>query len=170
MFEARPRRPATVRVNHRERTSMRRARARWLDHVEAPCMGAKKKSDDWALKATDAQGLSRSGAAAIVFHARELGDFPFVERRTAREVKFGVPLPVPKGQRRGGALQQSRDPGRVNKDSKLKDAAWELHIPHPGRSPRSSTHRARRAPAGLPIRKEPRLRHGARQGAALSVR
>ena len=87
-----------------------------LDHVEH--LHGPKKSDDWALK-HDAQGFA-SGAAAMFM--RESWVIPFV-KKNGPDVKFGV-VPVPRDKAWGA--YNNLEILSVNKDSKLKDAAWDF--------------------------------------------
>ena len=80
-------------------------------------MGA-KKSDDWALK-HDAQGFA-SGAASMFM--RESWVIPFV-KKNGPDIKFGV-VPVPRDKAFGAF--NAVEVLSVNKDSKLKDAAWDF--------------------------------------------
>ena len=87
-----------------------------LDHVEH--LHGAKKSDDWALK-HDAQGFA-SGAAAMFM--RESWVIPFV-KKNGPDIKFGV-VPVPRDKAWGAF--NAVEVLSVNKDSKLKDAAWDF--------------------------------------------
>ena len=87
-----------------------------LDHVEH--LHGAKKSDDWALK-HDAQGFA-SGAASMFM--RESWVIPFV-KKNGPDVKFGV-VPVPRDKAFGAF--NAVEVLSVNKDSKLKDAAWDF--------------------------------------------
>jgi len=87
-----------------------------LDHVEH--LHGPKKSDDWALK-HDAQGFA-SGAASMFM--RESWVIPFV-KKNGPDVKFGV-VPVPRDKAFGAF--NAVEVLSVNKDSKLKDAAWDF--------------------------------------------
>jgi len=87
-----------------------------LDHVEH--LHGAKKSDDWSLK-HDAQGFA-SGAAAMFM--RESWVIPFV-KKNGPDVKFGV-VPVPR-EKAFGAFN-AVEVLSVNKDSKLKEAAWDF--------------------------------------------
>lgn len=86
------------------------------DHVEH--LHGPKKSDDWALK-HDAQGFA-SGAAAMFL--RESWVIPFV-RKNGPDIKFGV-TPVPRDKAFGAF--NAVEIMSVNKDAKLKDAAWDF--------------------------------------------
>ena len=79
---------------------------------------APKKSDDWALK-HDAQGFA-SGAASMFM--RESWVIPFV-KKNGPDIKFGV-VPVPRDKAFGAF--NAVEVLSVNKDSKLKDAAWDF--------------------------------------------
>jgi len=87
-----------------------------LDHVEH--LHGPKKSDDWALK-HDAQGFASGNASMFL---RESWVIPFV-RKNGPDIKFGV-VPVPRDKAFGAfnAVQIMS----VNKDSKLKDVAWDF--------------------------------------------
>ena len=87
-----------------------------LDHVEH--LHGAKKSDDWALK-HDAQGFA-SGVAAMFM--RESWVIPFV-KKNGPDVKFGV-VPVPRDKAFGAF--NAVEVLSVNKDSKLKEAAWDF--------------------------------------------
>jgi multiple sugar transport system substrate-binding protein len=113
MFEAGPK-PGTVRSTIKDNLD---AAARVLvDHVNH--LHGAKKSDDWALR-HDAQGFA-SGAAAMFM--RESWVIPFV-KKNGPDVKFGV-TPVPRD-KAWGAFNLIEILS-VNKDSKLKDAAWDF--------------------------------------------
>jgi len=87
-----------------------------LDHVEH--LHGPKKSDDWALK-HDAQGFA-SGSASMFM--RESWVIPFV-KKNGPDIKFGV-VPVPRDKAFGAF--NAVEVLSVNKDSKLKDAAWDF--------------------------------------------
>ena len=87
-----------------------------LDHVEH--LHGAKKSDDWALK-HDAQGFA-SGAASMFM--RESWVIPFV-KKNGPDIKFGV-VPVPRD--KGWGAFNAVEVLSVNKDLKLKDAAWDF--------------------------------------------
>src|SRR6267154_1101804 len=87
-----------------------------VDHVEH--LHGPKKSDDWALK-HDAQGFA-SGAASMF--ARESWVIPFV-KKNGPDIKFGI-VPVPRDKAWGA--YNNLEILSVNKDSKLKDAAWDF--------------------------------------------
>jgi multiple sugar transport system substrate-binding protein len=113
MFEP-GKKPGTVRVTIAKNID---AAARVLvDHVEH--LHGAKKSDDWALK-HDAQGFA-SGAASMF--ARESWVIPFV-KKNGPDVKFGI-VPVPRDKAWGA--YNNLEILSVNKDSKLKDAAWDF--------------------------------------------
>jgi multiple sugar transport system substrate-binding protein len=113
MFEP-GKKPGTVRVTIAKNID---AAARVLvDHVEH--LHGAKKSDDWALK-HDAQGFA-SGAASMF--GRESWVIPFV-KKNGPDVKFGV-VPVPRDKAWGA--YNNLEILSVNKDSKLKDAAWDF--------------------------------------------
>ena len=113
MFEP-GKKPGTVRVTIAKNID---AAARvLLDHVEH--LHGPKKSDDWALK-HDAQGFA--GGAAAMF-MRESWVIPFV-KKNGPDVKFGV-VPVPRDKAFGAF--NAVEVLSVNKDSKLKEAAWDF--------------------------------------------
>ena len=106
--------PGTVRSTIKDNLD---AAARVLvDHVNH--LHGARKSDDWALR-HDAQGFA-SGAAAMFM--RESWVIPFV-KKNGPEVKFGV-TPIPRD-KAWGAFNLIEILS-VNKDSKLKDAAWDF--------------------------------------------
>ena len=113
MFEA-GKKPGTVRSTIAKNID---AAARvLLDHVEH--LHGAKKSDDWALK-HDAQGFA-AGAASMFM--RESWVIPFV-KKNGPDVKFGV-VPVPRDKAWGAF--NAVEVLSVNKDSKLKNAAWDF--------------------------------------------
>ena len=113
MFEAGPT-PGTVRVTIKDNLD---AAARvLLDHVDH--LHGARKSDDWTLK-HDAQGFASSAAAMFM---RESWVIPFV-KKNGPDVKFGV-APVPRD-KAWGAFNLIEILS-VNKDSTLKDAAWDF--------------------------------------------
>lgn len=84
-----------------------------VDHLHGP-----KKSDDWALK-HDAQGFASGNASMFM---RESWVIPFV-RKNGPDIKFGV-VPVPRDKASGAF--NAVEIMSVNKDCKLKDAAWDF--------------------------------------------
>jgi multiple sugar transport system substrate-binding protein len=113
MFEAGPK-PGTVRSTIKDNLDV--AARVLVDHVNH--LHGARKSDDWALR-HDAQGFA-SGAAAMFM--RESWVIPFV-KKNGPEVKFGA-TPIPRD-KAWGAFNLIEILS-VNKDSKLKDAAWDF--------------------------------------------
>lgn len=113
MLEAGPK-PGTVRSTIKDKIDA--AGRVMLDHVEH--LHGPKKSDDWALR-HDAQGFASGDASMFL---RESWVIPFV-KKNGPNIKFSV-SPVPKGQHWGAFnLVEIMS---VNKDSKLKPAAWDF--------------------------------------------
>jgi multiple sugar transport system substrate-binding protein len=106
--------PGTVRVTLKD--NMDAATQLLLDHVEH--LHGPKKVDDWALK-HDAQGFA-NGAASMLL--REAWVIPFV-KTNGPTVRMGV-APMPRDKAWGAFnLVECLS---VNKDSKLKAAAWDF--------------------------------------------
>jgi multiple sugar transport system substrate-binding protein len=106
--------PGTVKVTIKDNID---AAARVLvDHVNH--LHGARKSDDWALK-HDAQGFA-SGAASMFM--RESWVIPYV-KKNGPDIKFGV-VPVPRD--KGWGAFNAVEVLSVNKDSKLKAAAWDF--------------------------------------------
>jgi multiple sugar transport system substrate-binding protein len=106
--------PGTVKSTIKDNLD---AAARVLhDHVEH--LHGPKKSDDWALK-HDAQGFASGNASMFL---RESWVIPFV-RKNGPDIKFGV-VPVPRDKHFGAF--NAVEIMSVNKDCKLKDAAWDF--------------------------------------------
>jgi multiple sugar transport system substrate-binding protein len=113
MFEAGSK-PGTVKVTIKDNID---AAARVLvDHVNH--LHGARKSDDWALK-HDAQGFA-SGAASMFM--RESWVIPYI-KKNGPDIKFGV-VPVPRD--KGWGAFNAVEVLSVNKDSKLKAAAWDF--------------------------------------------
>jgi multiple sugar transport system substrate-binding protein len=105
--------PGTVRVTINKHLDV--GAKLLLDHVTH--LHGAKKSDDWALK-HDAQGFA-SGAASMLL--REAWVVAFV-KKNGPDIKFGV-APMPRDKAWGAF--NFIDILSVNKDSKLKNAAWD---------------------------------------------
>jgi maltose-binding protein MalE len=106
--------PGTVRSTIREKIDA--AGRVMLDHVEH--LHGPKKSDDWALRA-DAQGFASGDQSMFM---RESWVIPFV-KKNGPTINFSV-SPIPRGAAWGAFnLIQVLS---VNKDSRLKNAAWDF--------------------------------------------
>jgi multiple sugar transport system substrate-binding protein len=106
--------PGTVQVTLK--SNLDTASQLLLDHIEH--LHGPKKIDDWALK-HDAQGFA-NGAASMLL--REAWVIPFV-KKNGPDIRFGV-APIPRDKAWGNFnLVECLS---VNKDSKVKKAAWDL--------------------------------------------